>query len=119
MAGITTTAPLAAPDPRGGQSGKGILLMALGMFIASAVDTQAKFLTETLHPIQIVWTRQLGLLLGAFVLLALRGPALLSTDRLGIQIARGACAAASATTFIMAVGYVALADAVFMYKSCY
>ncbi|NNG04119.1 MAG: DMT family transporter [Inquilinus sp.] len=86
--------------------------MAAGMFLFSAVDTQAKFLTETLHPIQIVWTRQLGLLIGVVVLLALRGVAVLRTRHPGLQIVRGGLAASSATLFIVAVSFVPLADAV-------
>lgn len=86
--------------------------MALGMFLFSAVDTQAKFLTETLHPVQIVWTRQLGLLAGAGVLFALNGPALFRTGHPILQVTRGALAAGSATLFIVAVSFVPLADAV-------
>ncbi len=86
--------------------------MALGMFLFAAVDAQAKFLTQTLHPVQIVWTRQLGLLAATIVLLALNGRSLFETRRPGLQIARGACAAASATIFITAVSFVPLADAV-------
>ena len=86
--------------------------MALGMFLFSAVDTQAKFLTQTLHPIQVVWTRQLGLLAGAAVLLAIYGPTLLRTAHPMLQITRGALAAGSATLFVVAVSYVPLADAV-------
>jgi drug/metabolite transporter (DMT)-like permease len=86
--------------------------MALGMFLFSAVDTQAKFLTQTLHPIQIVWTRQLGLLAGALVLVALNGPALFRTGHPVLQIVRGALAGGSATLFIVAVSYIPLADAV-------
>lgn len=82
------------------------------MFLFSAVDTQAKFLTDTLHPIQIVWSRQLGLLVGMFILLALRGVSVLRTQYPGLQIARGALAATSATLFIFAVRFVPLADAV-------
>jgi len=88
------------------------MFMALGMFIFSAVDTQAKLLTETLHPFQVVWTRQLGLLLGAAVFLVLRGPGLLRSARPGLQVARGALAGASAAMFIFGVKYVPLADAV-------
>lgn len=111
---MVTAVPIApeAPSPRDLQTGRGLLLMALGMFLFSAVDTQAKFLTETLHPAQIVWTRQLGLLAGAVVLLALNGPSLLATAHPWYQIARGACAAASAAIFIFAVSYIPLADAV-------
>jgi len=89
----------------------GIAYMAASMFIFAAVDTQAKFLTDNLHPIQIVWTRQLGLLVGVFILLALRGAAVLRTRNPGLQIARGVLAASSATTFVIAISYVPLADA--------
>lgn len=82
------------------------------MFLFSAVDTQGKFLTDTLHPIQIVWSRQLGLLLGVFILLAFRGISILRTAHPTLQITRGALAAGSATLFIFAVSYVPLADAV-------
>lgn len=82
------------------------------MFLFSAVDTQAKFLTDTLHPIQIVWFRQLGLLIGVFVILGFRGLSVLRTAYPALQITRGALAAGSATIFIVAVSYVPLADAV-------
>ena len=86
--------------------------MAAGMFLFSAVDTMAKFLTETLHPIQIVWCRQLGLLAGVVVLLAIHGTSILRTRHPGLQVARGAMAITSATLFILGVSYVPLADAV-------
>ncbi|MDJ0824501.1 MAG: DMT family transporter [Rhodobacter sp.] len=90
----------------------GLAYMALGMFLFSAVDTQGKFLTASLHPVQIVWCRQLGLLLAVVILLAVRGWSILKTAHPKLQIARGAVAAGSATTFIMAVSFVPLADAV-------
>jgi len=86
--------------------------MAARMFLFATVDTQGKFLTETLHPIQIVWSRQLGLLIGVLVLLAVRGASILRTKRPGLQIVRGGLAASSATLFIAAVSFVPLADAV-------
>ncbi len=101
-----------APTPRRSESGKGILLMALGMFLFSAVDTGAKFLTEDLHPFQIVWTRQLGLLAGAIFLIITSGRAILRTAHPRLQVLRGAVAAGSASLFIFAVSYVPLADAV-------
>lgn len=85
--------------------------MALGMFIFAAVDTIAKLLTESLHPVQIVWVRQSGLLIGVLCLVALRGPALLRSSSPGLQMARGVLAVGSATIFIVAVSYVPLADA--------
>lgn len=101
-----------AVQPRLVENGKGILLMGVGMFLFAAVDSGSKFLTDELHPMQIVWTRQLGLLLGACVLIALKGRAIFRTTHLKLQIARGCVAAGSASTFIIAVAHVPLADAV-------
>ena len=86
--------------------------MAGGMFLFSGVDTMGKFLTETLHPIQIVWCRQFGLLVGVMILIALRGPGMLRSANPKLQITRGVLAACSATVFIIGVAYVPLADAV-------
>jgi len=86
--------------------------MAAGMFLFSGVDTMAKFLTETIHPVQIVWCRQFGLLLGVLLLIALRGRSVLYSAHPKLQIGRGVLAACSATLFIGGVSYVPLADAV-------
>lgn len=86
--------------------------MGLGMFLFSAVDTTAKFLTDSLHPFQIVWTRQLGLLAVAVFLIAVRGRRILLTSHPRLQLLRGFVAACSAALFIFGVSYVALADAV-------
>lgn len=90
----------------------GIALMSLSFFIFAAVDAMAKYLTSDFHPMQVAWTRQLGLLVGIIVILGLRGPALLRSAKPKLQLARGALAGASATLFIMAVQKVPLADAV-------
>ena len=82
------------------------------MFVFSAVDTQAKFLTETLHPLQIVWARQIGLLAVFAVMLSMNGPGVLRTQRPVLQVVRGGLAAMSATLFIVGVSFVPLADAV-------
>ncbi len=86
--------------------------MSLGMFLFAAVDAQAKLLTLTLHPVQIVWFRQLGLLFGVVILLSLQGGSLLRTQFPGLQILRGFLAVGSATLFVIAVSFVPLADAV-------
>lgn len=103
---------MTAPAPRQIENGKGLLLMALGMFLFAAVDTSAKYLTDSLHPFQIVWTRQLGLLMGAMFLLATQGRALLVTSHPKLQVLRGAVASGSASLFIFAISYVPIADAV-------
>lgn len=94
------------------ENGAGLVLMGLGMFLFSIVDAAAKFLTEGLHPFQIVWTRQLGLFAAALILLAIHGPRLFRTRHLNLQIARGVVAVLSATCFIFALRHVGLADAV-------
>lgn len=110
---IPTATPITAtPMASKGSPMRGIAYMGAGMFLFSAVDTQAKFLTDSLHPIQITWSRQLGLLFGVVLLIALRGFSVLRTKQPLLQFGRGALAATSATMFIVAIAYVPLADAV-------
>ncbi|CUH78660.1 DMT family transporter [Tropicibacter naphthalenivorans] len=106
-------APLrSAPPPvRQPDNMRGIVLMALGFFAFAACDVQAKVLTETLHPVQIVWLRLLGLFLGVVVMIAMRGTHLLRTKNPVLQISRGLAAVASAVCFLFAVRDVPLADA--------
>lgn len=112
VAAVPAPAAVAVAARRRSASGLGIAYMAAGMFLFAAVDAQAKFLTGSLHPIQIVWSRQFGLFVGVLVLLALRGPSLLRSRHPWLQIGRGVMAAVSAACFIVAVRYVPLADAV-------
>ena len=91
---------------------KGLFYMAAGMFLFSAVDTLAKFLTDTLHPLQIVWIRQLGLVAGTLLLMGLYGVRIFATTHPVLQLVRGILAAGSAALFITAISYVALADAI-------
>ena len=88
------------------------MLMASGFFSFSACDAIAKLLTESLHPLQIVWLRMLGLFIGVCVLILIRGVSVLHTPKPRLQVMRGVVAVGSATCFIIAVGYVPLADAV-------
>ena len=55
----------------------GILYFAAGMFLFAAVDTMAKVLTESFHPLQVAWSRQLGLFMGIVVLLVIKGTVIL------------------------------------------
>ena len=83
-----------------------------GMFVFSAVDAQAKYLTDHLPSLQIVWARQIGLVLGVLILIAWHGRRILRTAFPVLQIGRGVAAALSATLFIIGLNFVALADAV-------
>lgn len=86
--------------------------MAGGMFLFSAVDTHAKFLSDSLHPVQITWSRQLGLLLGVVIVILIKGRGVLRSNHPWLQMGRGAMAVFSATFFIAGVSYVPLADAI-------
>lgn len=99
------------PGPRTDNM-RGLALMLLAFFVFSAVDAQAKYLTQSFHPLQVVWFRQLGLLVAVLVLLGLRGAAILRTAHPVLQLGRGALAGLSATCFIIGVSFVPLADAV-------
>jgi len=90
----------------------GLGYMFTGMFLFAAADAIAKLLTQTLPAIQIVWSRQCGLLLGILIVIAIHGFKVLRTTQLKLQIGRGVLAATSATLFIIGVSHVPLADAV-------
>lgn len=100
------------PGTRRNDSVLGILLMLAGFFMFSASDAMAKFLTESLHPVQIAWARYSGLFIGALILLGIHGVAILRTEKPVLQFVRGAVGTFSAILFIIAVAYVPLADAV-------
>lgn len=91
---------------------RGIALMFGGMTLFAATDAIAKLLTGTLSPLQIVWSRQSGLLLGVLIFIAFKGLSVLKSSHPHLQISRGVLAGISATLFIVGVSYVPLADAV-------
>lgn len=107
-----TAAPVLSATTRQSNSKLGVLLMLGGMFLFSAVDTQAKFLTAEFHPAQIIWFRQLGLLFGVIILLCLKGSSVLVTKQPLLQVSRGCLAICSAVLFVYAIRYAELADAV-------
>ena len=50
---MSPVSPQAVPSPRRVENGKGLFFMALGMFLFSAVDTMAKFLSdERVHSLE-------------------------------------------------------------------
>ncbi len=100
------------PHERQQNNLRGLLFMLAGFFAFSMADFLAKVLTEFYSPIQIVWTRQLGITTGVLILILLKGPQLLRSVAPGLQIARGLCAICSALLFVIALKYVPLADAV-------
>ena len=85
--------------------------MALAMFCFAIVDTIAKMLTDSFHPLQVVWMRQLGLAAGIIIYFLLKGTRDLKSSKPHLQILRGIAAALSATLFIFGIAHVAITDA--------
>jgi drug/metabolite transporter (DMT)-like permease len=108
----TATPTVLAEAPKGPENVRGLVYMGSAFFVFAAADAQAKFLASSLDPIQVAWTRQLGLLVCVIFLLVAKGPAILKTGAPLLQISRGAVAAISVTLFIYAVKFMPLADAV-------
>jgi len=103
---------MATRVPQRADNLRGLIYMALAFFIFAAADAQVKVLTQTLHPLQIVWARQSGLLIVVLFLLAVKGPVILRTRHPVLQVLRGGLAVASAVFFVFAISYVPLADAI-------
>lgn len=90
---------------------RAILFMLLGFVCYSTSDMLAKVLTQSMNPLQVAWLRQLGLLTGVLILLAVKGPQLLRSQHPWMQFGRGLTVVAAATSFLTSISYVPLADA--------
>lgn len=90
---------------------RAILMMTFGFLCYSVSDVMAKVLTQTTNPLQVAWLRQLGLVCGVMILLAWKGPGLLRSNHPGLQIGRGLTVVVAATTFLISISFVPLADA--------
>ena len=93
------------------QNGRGLLLMALGFFCFASSDTLTKLLTDTAHPIQIVWARQAGLVAVVLILAMRRGFGFFKTAFPKLQITRGAFAVLAPLCNAGAFAFVPLAEA--------
>ncbi|SDI71256.1 DMT family transporter [Aliiruegeria lutimaris] len=109
MTNTQTLSPEAMNIARGNLLG--LLLLALGYFMMGTVDMMAKYLTQYVHPFQIVWFRQFGLFVMAVMILSRKGTVLLRTRRPVLQLLRGSSAAISALCFVTAIRYAPIADA--------
>jgi S-adenosylmethionine uptake transporter len=90
----------------------GILLMLVAFLLHSLSDVGSKMLAESYHPIQLAWTRLLGLLLGVMFLIGRNGTSILRTRHPYLQIFRGLLIVISAIAYLISLAYVPLADAV-------
>ncbi|MEX0343313.1 MAG: DMT family transporter [Rhizobiaceae bacterium] len=94
-------------------NGRGVALMSLGFFCFSASDTLTKVLaTAAVHPVQIVWARQAGLVFVVLFIAMRTGPKILRTHYPMLQIARGALAVMAPLCFAIAFAFVPLAEGI-------
>ncbi|MFT5114985.1 MAG: drug/metabolite transporter (DMT)-like permease [Parasphingorhabdus sp.] len=91
---------------------RGIWLMGAGFAAFSCGDLIAKLLTADFHPFQVVWARQFGVVSVVIVFFVLKGKIIFRSVAPKMQLLRGLCAIISASCFIFAISYVALADAI-------
>lgn len=98
---------------RGTNNARGILLMLAAILLFSAMDAQAKFLSQELSVWQVIWARHFGLMVViAAVLWPRLGRQVWRTKRPVVQVARGVAVLGSSAMFFFALQFVALADAV-------
>jgi len=92
---------------------QGIILIVLGMSIASLAGAIMKILTDDLSVIQITWIRFFGYALIMLPIVMIRfGRPALKPARPGIQVIRGITMAAATVAFITGVQTVDFADAI-------
>lgn len=91
---------------------QGIALMLGAFFCYALADLLAKLLTQSFNPSQVAWIRQLGLLAGALTLFALQGRQILRSRHPVLQACRGLTVVAASTSFVVAIAFVPLADAI-------
>lgn len=85
--------------------------MALGFFCYASSDTLTKVLTDSAHPVQIVWARQAGLVLLVLFMTGRQGFGFFKTAFPKLQITRGALAVLAPLCNAVAFAFVPIAEA--------
>ena len=89
---------------------QGIMWMVLTSFLFVIMDTIAKSLTESYPVIQVTWARFTFHLVFVALLLNVRFPATLKTNRFGVQILRSIFMLATNFLFFWGLFWLALAE---------
>ncbi len=104
--------PFPRRAPASASPALGIGLMVLSMLLFSISDVLTTFLTDRLHPIEIVWGRyafNAVLVMGAVALGVFPSPR--GASRPGLQLVRGAGMLGSSVFFVAALGAIPIATA--------
>ena len=109
----TANASLNNAEHSPAETRQGIILIVVGLSIASLAGAIMKILTEDLSPIQITWIRFFGYAMIMLPIVMIRfGRPALKPARPGIQVIRGITMAAATVAFITGVQTVDFADAI-------
>jgi drug/metabolite transporter (DMT)-like permease len=106
LAGTRALADSLAPETRG------ILAMLFAFLLFTFVDVTAKYLTGTLHPVQVVWARYFSQTLFICILLAPRLRNLARTAHPGLQLLRSAFLFSATLFFFTSLSLMELAEAI-------
>lgn len=90
---------------------QGILLLLLAILCFTLMDATAKHLTETYHPVQVIWVRFTANLALVMLLVGRRFGATLKSRRPLVQAGRGLAQLGSISLFFIALQYIGLAEA--------
>jgi len=89
----------------------GIFWMLLTMLLFVSMDTCAKYLSQTMHVVEVVWGRYFFHLLILVILLAPRLKTLMTTSHIRLQLLRSFLLLMTTACFFTGLGYIPLADA--------
>lgn len=89
------------------------VLLLVGACVSFALlDSVAKYLSQTHHPLMVTWARYVfHVLVMAAVFLPRMGRSLVRTRRPSLQVARGVCLGMSSACFFSSIAYLPLAEA--------
>ena len=91
---------------------RGILAMLFTYLAFTVVDTTAKYLTGTMHPVQVVWARYASQTVFMVILLAPRLRVLVRTTNPGLQLLRSGFLFTATLLFFTSLRQLELAEAV-------
>jgi len=89
----------------------GIFWMLLTMLLFVSMDACAKYLTQSLHVLEVVWGRYFFHLLILMILLAPRLRSLMTTSHIRLQLSRSLLLLMTTACFFTGLGYIPMADA--------
>lgn len=95
----------------GNTQAAGILLILAAILGFTLMDATAKYLTQSYHPVQVVWARFIGNLLIFFVIFRAAAFPLMRTRRPGLQFARALMQLGSVGLFFSSLQVIGLAEA--------